>query len=49
MHVLQFASNVLLGLYFFLTENVSLKEIRAEAIEVGTYESAPGRDRRERS
>ena len=31
VHVLQFASNVLLGLYFFLTENVSLKEIRAEA------------------
>jgi glycosyltransferase 2 family protein len=31
VHVLQFASNVVLGLYFFLRENVSLKEIRAEA------------------
>jgi len=31
VHVLQFASNVLLGLYFFLTENVSLREMRAEA------------------
>ncbi len=31
VHVLQFASNVVLGLYFFLTENVSLREIRSEA------------------
>jgi len=31
VHVLQFASNVVLGLYFFLRENVSLKEIGAEA------------------
>jgi len=31
VHVLQFASNVILGLYFFLTENVSLREIRTEA------------------
>jgi uncharacterized protein (TIRG00374 family) len=31
VHVLQFASTVLVGLYFFLTESVTLKEIRAEA------------------
>lgn len=30
VHVLQFASTVLVGLYFFLTESVTLKEIRAE-------------------
>jgi uncharacterized protein (TIRG00374 family) len=30
-HVVQFASSVLPGLYFFLRENLSLKEIRAEA------------------
>jgi uncharacterized protein (TIRG00374 family) len=31
VHVLQFASTVLLGLYFFLKENLTLSEIRAEA------------------
>jgi glycosyltransferase 2 family protein len=31
VHVLQFATSVGLGLYFFLRENVSLKELRAEA------------------
>ncbi len=31
VHVMQFASTVLLGLYFFLRENVSLSELRAEA------------------
>jgi len=30
-HVVQFASSVLPGLYFFLRDNLSLKEIRAEA------------------
>jgi glycosyltransferase 2 family protein len=31
VHVVQFASTVLLGLYFFLKENVTLSELRAEA------------------
>lgn len=31
VHVLQFASTVLLGLYFFVRENLTFKEIRAEA------------------
>ena len=31
VHVLQFASTVLLGLYFFLKENLTLSELRAEA------------------
>lgn len=31
VHVLQFASSVGLGLYYFLRENVSLKELQAEA------------------
>lgn len=33
VHVMQFASTVLLGLYFFLRESFTLKEIRAEAGE----------------
>lgn len=33
VHVMQFASTVVLGLYFFLSENVTLEEIRAEAGE----------------
>jgi len=31
VHVLQFASTVLVGLYFFLKENLTLSELRAEA------------------
>jgi glycosyltransferase 2 family protein len=31
VHVIQFASSVLLGLYYFLRENVSLSELRNEA------------------
>jgi hypothetical protein len=41
-HVVQFASSVLPGLYFFLRENLSLKEMRAEASAASIAESTDG-------
>jgi uncharacterized protein (TIRG00374 family) len=40
VHVLQFASTVAIGLYFFLRENVTLKEIRIEAGAASAADSA---------
>ena len=39
VHVLQFATSVGLGLYYFLKENVSLKELREEASAASASES----------
>ena len=42
VHVLQFASTVAIGLYFFLRENVTLREIRVEAGTASAVDSAEG-------